>query len=101
MSSQLRAQPAAPLSAVTVPVLLVDDNAAKRVALKASLAPLGYTIVEAASGLEALRAVMAQDFAVILLDVQMPLMDGYETAVRIRQRQRSEMTPIIFVTAHR
>ena len=84
-----------------VPILLVDDNPAKRLALKAVLLPLGYSIVEADSGLAALRCVMAQDFAVILLDVRMPDMDGFETAALIRQRQRSEMTPIIFITAHR
>ncbi|HEY5059107.1 MAG TPA: response regulator [Gaiellaceae bacterium] len=83
-----------------VPILMVDDNAAKRLALKAVLSPLGYTIVEADSGTAALRCVMAQDFAVILLDVQMPVMDGFETAAHIRQRPKSEMTPIIFITAH-
>ena len=84
----------------SVPILVVDDNAAKRLALKAVLAPLGYSIVEADSGLAALRCVMAQDFAVILLDVRMPIMDGFETAALIRQRAQSEMTPIIFITAH-
>ena len=79
---------------------MVDDNPAKRLALKAVLLPLGYSIVEADSGLAALRCVMAQDFAVILLDVRMPIMDGFETAALIRQRQQSEMTPIIFITAH-
>ncbi len=82
-----------------VPILLVDDNPTKRLALKAALAPLGCSIVEAGSGREALRCVMANDFAVILLDVCMPVMDGFETAALIRQRQRSEMTPIIFITA--
>jgi PAS domain S-box-containing protein len=79
---------------------VVDDNAAKRLALRAVLTPLGYTIVEADSGQTALRCVMAQDFAVILLDVCMPTMDGIETAALIRQRRQSEMTPIIFITAH-
>jgi CheY-like chemotaxis protein/signal transduction histidine kinase len=83
-----------------VPVLIVDDNSAKRLALKAVLQPLGYSIVEAHSGQEALRCILAQDFAVILLDVRMPLMDGFETAALIRQRQQSEMTPIIFFTAY-
>jgi two-component system sensor histidine kinase/response regulator len=82
-----------------VPVLVVDDNAAKRLALKAVLLPLGYEIVEAASGRAALRCVMAQDFAVILLDVRMPIMGGFETAALIRLRWQSEMTPIIFITA--
>ena len=83
-----------------VPILVVNDTAAKRVALRSVLAPLGYSIVEADSGLAALRCVMAQDFAVILLDVCMPEMDGFETAALIRQRQQSEMTPIIFITAY-
>ena len=61
-------------------VLVVDDTAAQRLALRAVLQPLGYTIVEADSGLAALRCVMEQDFAVILLDVCMPEMDGFETA---------------------
>ena len=73
---------------------------AKRLALKAVLAPLGYDIVEADSGAAALRCVMAEDFAVILLDVRMPIMDGFETAALIRLRRQSEMTPIIFITAH-
>jgi PAS domain S-box-containing protein len=83
-----------------VPILIVDDNAAKRLAVKAVLAPLGFPIVEADSGIEALRCVMTHDFAVILLDVCMPLMDGFETAALIRQRRQSEMTPIIFFTAY-
>ena len=82
-----------------VPVLIVDDSASKRVALKSVLSPLGYLIVEADSGTAALRCVMARDFAVILLDVCMPEMDGFETAALIRQRRQSEMTPIIFITA--
>jgi PAS domain S-box-containing protein len=82
-----------------VPILVVDDNAAKRLALKAVLLPLGYSIVEADSGPAALRALLAQDFAVILLDVHMPIMDGFETAASIRQRRQSEVTPIIFITA--
>jgi diguanylate cyclase (GGDEF)-like protein/PAS domain S-box-containing protein len=84
-----------------VPVLVVDDNAGKRLALASVLSPLGYSIVEADSGLAALRCVTVQDFAVILLDVKMPITDGFETAALIRQRQQSEMTPIIFITASR
>ena len=83
-----------------VPILIVDDNPGKRLALKSILLPLGFSIVEAESGEEGLRRVMAQDFAVILMDVVMPLMDGFETAALIRKRARSEMTPIIFITAH-
>ena len=81
-------------------VLVVDDNPKKRLALRSVLLPLGYEIVEADSGVAALRCVLEQDFAVILLDVRMPIMDGFETAALIRQRQQSEMTPIIFITAH-
>jgi two-component system, sensor histidine kinase and response regulator len=82
-----------------VAILVVDDNAANRLALKTALSPLGYSVVEANSGLAALRCVMAQDFAVILLDLAMPDMNGIETAALIRQRRQSEMTPIIFITA--
>ena len=80
-------------------VLIVDDDASKRLALKAVLAPLDLQVVEADSGLSALRCVMERDFAVILLDVRMPDIDGFETAALIRRRRESEMTPIIFVTA--
>jgi len=82
------------------PILLVDDNPAKRMALRATLSPLGYAIVEADSGFAALRCTVAQDFAVILLDVRMPIMDGFETAKLIRQGQRAAATPIIFITAY-
>ena len=91
---------AAAAAGSNVSILVVDDNAAKRLGLRAVLAPLGHTIVEADSGAAALRCLMAQDFAVILLDVRMPIMDGYETAALIRQRRQSEMMPIIFITAH-
>ncbi len=85
---------------VRVPVLIVDDNAAKRLGIKAALEPLGCSVVQAESGPEALRCLLAQDFAVILLDVRMPIMDGFETAALIRTRERSESTPIIFMTAY-
>jgi putative two-component system response regulator len=81
-------------------VLVVDDNAGKRLAVRAMLAPLGHAVVEADSGAAALRAVEQQSFAVILMDVVMPILDGYETAKRIRQSRRSERTPIIFLTAY-
>ncbi len=83
----------------TVNILLVDDDPTKRFALKTILAPLGETIVEASSGADALRQLLRQEFAVVLLDVRMPIMDGFDTAQLIRQRPRSELTPIIFVTA--
>src|SRR5438552_16440853 len=90
-------QPTPPKAKVNV--LLVDDDATKRFALRTILAPLGETIVEASSGADALRQLLRQEFAVVLLDVRMPMMDGFETAQLIRQRPRSELTPIIFVTA--
>jgi diguanylate cyclase (GGDEF)-like protein/PAS domain S-box-containing protein len=80
-------------------ILIVDDNAAKRMAVRAMLAPLDCVVVEADSGREALRAVMRQSFAMILMDVRMPTLDGYETAKLIRQRPQTELTPIMFVTA--
>jgi signal transduction histidine kinase/DNA-binding response OmpR family regulator len=82
-----------------VNILLVDDKPEKLLAIEAVLDDLGQNIVRAYSGREALRAVLQQEFAVILLDVNMPDMDGFETAQLIRQRQSSEHTPIIFVTA--
>jgi putative two-component system response regulator len=80
-------------------VLVVDDNAGKRLAVRAMLAPLGYQVVEAESGRAALSAVAQQSFAVILMDVVMPILDGYETARLIRQSGATERTPIIFLTA--
>jgi diguanylate cyclase (GGDEF)-like protein/PAS domain S-box-containing protein len=85
--------------AVAPAILVVDDNPSKRLAIKAMLAPLGHDVVEANSGREALRAVLRETFALILMDVRMPTMDGYETAKLIRQRSQSALTPIIFVTA--
>jgi two-component system, sensor histidine kinase and response regulator len=82
-----------------VGILVVDDDATKRFALRTILAPLDVDIVEASSGADALRQMLRNEFAVILLDVRMPIMDGFETAQLIRQRPRSELTPIIFVTA--
>jgi len=81
-------------------ILVVDDNAGKRMSIASVLAPLGHLTVEATSGEAALREVMKRRFAVILMDVQMPLMDGYETARLIRMRSDCEHTPIIFITAH-
>jgi two-component system, sensor histidine kinase and response regulator len=83
----------------SVSILLVDDDATKRFALRTILAPLGEDVVEASSGADALRQLLRKEFAVVLLDVRMPSMDGFETAQLIRQRPRSELTPIIFVTA--
>ncbi len=82
-----------------VGVLIVDDDATKRFALRTILSPLDEDIVEASSGADGLRQLLRNEFAVVLLDVRMPIMDGFETAQLIRQRPRSELTPIIFVTA--
>src|SRR3979490_2530924 len=83
----------------TVSLLVVEDDSPKRFALKAILAPLGEDVVEASSGADGLRQLLRQEFAVVLLDVRMPMMDGFETAQLIRQRPRSELTPLILVTA--
>jgi CheY-like chemotaxis protein len=80
-------------------ILLVDDEPSNLVALRAILEGAGDALVEAASGEDALRRVLAQDFAVIILDVQMRGMDGFETARLLRRCERSQSTPIIFVTA--
>jgi PAS domain S-box-containing protein len=80
-------------------ILLVDDRADKLLAIEAILSSLEQNILKARSGKEALRLLLKQDFAVILLDVSMPGMDGFETASFIRQRVNSEHTPIIFITS--
>ena len=80
-------------------VLLVDDQPENLVALEAILEVLGQTLVQVMSGADALRKLLNDDFAVILMDVVMPGMDGFETASLIRQRARSQHTPIIFLTA--
>ena len=82
-----------------VSILLVDDQPANLLALEAMLQGLGQTLVKAGSGREALKRLLTQDFAVILLDVKMPDMDGFETAALIRERDKSRDTPIIFLTA--
>jgi len=82
-----------------VSILVVDDRADKLLAYEVMLADLNENIVCVRSGKEALRRLLQKDFAAILLDVNMPGMDGFETAALIRQRQRCEATPIIFVSA--
>jgi PAS domain S-box-containing protein len=81
------------------PVLLVDDRPANLLALEAVLAGPGLDLVRAASGEEALRHLAARDFAAVLLDLDMPGLDGFETARRIRAAERARDTPILFVTA--
>lgn len=80
-------------------ILLVDDQPGRLLTYQAILEPLGERLVQASSGREALQRLMEDDYAVILLDVNMPGMDGFETAQLIHQHPRFEKTPIIFVTA--
>ena len=82
-----------------VNILLVDDQANNLLALESILSEMGENLVTAQSGTQALRHLLHMDFAVVLLDVQMPDLDGFETANLIRQRDRSRDTPIIFLTA--
>ena len=82
-----------------VNILIVDDRPDKLLAYEVVLAELNQNVVRARSGTEALRCLLHDDFAVILLDVNMPVMDGFETAKLIRQRPRNETTPIIFISA--
>src|SRR4029077_20633298 len=82
-----------------VNILIVDDRPDKLLAHEVVLDELNENIVCAQSGKEALRCLLQRDFAVILLDVNMPGMDGSETAALIRKRPRSETTPIIFISA--
>jgi PAS domain S-box-containing protein len=82
-----------------VDILLVDDRAENLLALEAILEPLNQRLVRASSGENALRCLLERDFAVILLDVQMPVMNGFETAELIKAREKTRFTPIIFLTA--
>src|SRR5437763_15238321 len=82
-------------------ILIVDDREANLLALEAVLEPLQQRLVKVRSGADALRFLLQEDCAVILLDVNMPELDGFETAALIRERERSRYTPIIFVTAVR
>src|SRR5215207_5578662 len=100
-SAPLPDGPAAPIeeNVDKVNILLVDDQPANLVALEAMLQGLGQNLIRAESGREALKWLLTHDFAVILLDVKMPDMDGFETATLIRQREKSRHTPILFLTA--
>jgi PAS domain S-box-containing protein len=82
-------------------ILLVDDTPDNLVSIEAALTGLGEELVLANSGKEALRHLLHEDFAAILLDVRMPDMDGFETAEMIRSRPRSRQTPILFLTGYR
>src|SRR5688500_16454542 len=79
-------------------ILVVDDNQTNLIAIEAALLPLGRKLVLAHSGVDALGRLLEQDFALIILDVAMPGMDGFETARLVRSRARNRATPIIFIT---
>ncbi len=98
-SAPLPGRPAAAPTDDRVNILLVDDQPANLVALEAMLQGLGQNLIKAESGREALKWLLTHEFAVILLDVKMPEMDGFETATIIRQRDKSRHTPILFLTA--
>jgi len=89
-----------PVGASRAPILIVDDKPQNLLVLADLLAALGEEIIQASSGKEALRVLLNRDVAILLLDVQMPDIDGYELADLIRKREKSRSTPIIFITAH-
>ena len=88
-----------PQNSDQVDILLVDDRRENLLALEAILESLGQRLVRAQSGEDALRCLLEREFAVILLDVQMPGMNGFETAQMIKSRERTRFVPIIFLTA--
>jgi len=94
-------QPKEPPEEKRIKILLVDDTPENLVSLEAALSGLGEELVMARSGKEALRYLLEDDFAAILLDVRMPEMDGFETAELIRSRPRSRQIPILFLTGYR
>ena len=99
--SSLDEEPTLPLSSAgPVNILLVDDRPENLTALEAVLEDLGQNLVRATDGRQALRLLLEREFAVILLDVQMPDLDGIATARLIRDRAATQHTPIIFITAH-
>ncbi|HEX2671663.1 MAG TPA: response regulator [Polyangiaceae bacterium] len=101
MSDELQPVSTEPMPSGLPPakILLVDDQPKNLLALNAMLEPLGQEVVQASSGKEALRHLLRDEFALVLLDVQMPVLDGYEVAELIRGRERSRAVPIIFLTA--
>jgi signal transduction histidine kinase len=86
-------------SATAANILLVDDRPENLLALEAVLEPLGQRLVRAGSGEDALKHLLTDDFALILLDVQMPGLDGFDTAEHIKSREKTRDIPIIFITA--
>ncbi len=106
MARRLEAQPQSTerpvdVSREALPILLVDDRPENLKTLQAVLEPLGFPLVTASSGTQALRLLLERDFALILLDVRMPGIDGLETAELIKGRDRSSDVPIVFLTAAR
>lgn len=93
-----RSRHAVPASSLHV--LVVDDNQANRSAFRSLLEPLGYNVLLAASGDEALTLATRHRFAVILLDVRMPILDGIETALLLKKKPFNRNAPLIFVSAH-
>src|SRR5437762_14162758 len=89
-------QPTPPKAKVNL--LVVDDDATKRFALRTILAPLDENIVEASSGADALRQLLRNEFAVVLLAVRMAIMDGFETDLALLQLPSPEVTPIVLLT---
>jgi signal transduction histidine kinase len=84
---------------MTTSILIADDLRANLLALEATLQPLGQRVVSARSGAEALALAEAEEFAVALMDVQMPVLDGFETVAMIRRHPRNKALPVIFITA--
>ncbi|WP_162823871.1 response regulator [Lysobacter sp. TY2-98] len=99
MAASLTDGIATPPATAPATILLVDDQPGRLLSYRAILEPLGENLIEARSGVEALKLLMEHECALILLDVNMPGMDGFETASLIHQHPRYEKTPIIFVTA--
>ena len=99
MAASLSLPPTTADAQAPATILLVDDQPGRLLSYRAILEPLGENLIEARSGVEALKLLMEHECALILLDVNMPGMDGFETASLIHQHPRYEKTPIIFVTA--
>jgi PAS domain S-box-containing protein len=100
LTSPLASDPTAAGHSSPVDVLIVDDRPENLLAIEAILEPLGERLVRASSGQEALGHLLSADFALVLLDVSMPVMDGFETARRIKERRKTATMPIIFLTAN-
>ncbi len=99
--AQENPEPAGQITPDRVKILLVDDSPENLISLEAALEILGQELVLAQSGMQALRHMLEDDFAAVLLDVKMPEMDGFQTAELIRARKRSRHTPILFLTGYK